>query len=75
MYICIYTHTYTYIYIYIHVYVYMYIYIYMTDFEYCIDGKPAITMLTTVLTTVYHGLLRFTTVLYPPDLKPFPWAH
>ena len=37
----------------------------MTDFEYCIDRKPAITMLTTVLTTVYYGLLRFTTVLYP----------
>ena len=36
----------------------------MTDFEYCIDGKPAITMLTTVLTTVlttaYYGLLRWT---------------
>ena len=53
----------------------------MTDFEYCIDGKPAITMLTTVLTTVYYGLLRFTTVLYPryhtlplaPHGPPLTW--
>ena len=37
----------------------------MTDHEYCIDRKPAITMLTTVLTTVYYGLL-------PPRSQTLP---
>ena len=47
----------------------------MTDSEYCIDRKPAITMLTTVLTTVCYGMLRYATAEYPPDPKPSPWAH